>query len=388
MLRILALVPIIVGATIAWEILYGTLLIRTEQSDSAQRATLGSLWGPEQSQCAPVFTTVAKRPQVLPIEASRVDVDLDLVQRKKGLLWYNTYRVKFGGEYRVVNTTRADYVRFLLRFPADGGVYDGVEVSVGGIPMPSSTVSGTIATTMPLPPGHSADVKVSYASQGIARWSYRFGPGINAIHDFDLVMRTNFDAIDFPPETLAPTDERRTPDGWLLTWRYGNLVAASGVGMILPQPLQPGPLAQRITFWAPLSLLFYFFVMVIITTMRRIDLHPMNYFFLAAAFFSFHLLFAYTVDRLPIVTAFVVCSSVSMFLTVSYLRLVAGWRFAAVEAGLAQFFYLIVFSLALFNEGNSGLTITIGSILTLFVAMQLTGRIRWGERLTSPSTPL
>jgi hypothetical protein len=67
-------------------------------------------------------------------------------------------------------------------------------------------------------------------------------------------------------------------------------------------------------------------------------------------------------------------------LTVTYLRLVVGWRFAAVESGLAQLVYLILFSYALFNKGWSGLTITIGAILTLFVVMQLTGRIRWGER--------
>jgi inner membrane protein involved in colicin E2 resistance len=104
----------------------------------------------------------------------------------------------------------------------------------------------------------------------------------------------------------------------------------------------------------------------------------MNYFFLAAAFFSFHLLFAYTVDRISIGFAFLICSVVSMFLTVSYLRLVVGLRFAAVEAALAQFFYLILFSLALFNEGYSGLAITVGSILTLYVTMQTTARIDWG----------
>jgi inner membrane protein involved in colicin E2 resistance len=150
--------------------------------------------------------------------------------------------------------------------------------------------------------------------------------------------------------------------------------------MVIPYPLQPGPLAERITFWAPIALLFYFFVMLLITTLRGIDLHPVNYFFLAAAFFAFHLLLAYLVDRIALEAAFAICSIVSMFLTVSYLRLVVGLRFAAVESGLAQFVYLVLFSYALFNEGWSGLTITIGAIVTLFVAMQLTGRIRWSER--------
>jgi inner membrane protein involved in colicin E2 resistance len=153
--------------------------------------------------------------------------------------------------------------------------------------------------------------------------------------------------------------------------------------MVIPYPLQPGPLAQRITFWAPVALLFYLFVMLLITTLRGIDLHPVNYFFITCAFFAFHLLFAYLVDRIPLLTAFVICSLVSMFLTISYLRLVAGWRFAAVESGLAQLVYLILFSYALFNEGWSGLTITTGAIVTLFVAMQATGRIRWSERLAA-----
>jgi inner membrane protein involved in colicin E2 resistance len=121
--------------------------------------------------------------------------------------------------------------------------------------------------------------------------------------------------------------------------------------------------------------------MLLITTLRGMELHPVNYFFLACAFFAFHLLFAYLVDRIAIETAFIICSLVSMFLTISYLRLVAGWRFAAVESGLAQLVYLVLFSYALFNEGWSGLTITVGAIVTLFIAMQLTGRIRWSDRL-------
>jgi hypothetical protein len=81
-----------------------------------------------------------------------------------------------------------------------------------------------------------------------------------------------------------------------------------------------------------------------------------------------------------------ICSVVSMALTVSYLRLVVGLRFAAVEAALAQFFYLILFSYALFDEGYSGLSITIGAIVTLFVTMQVTGRVDWFERFGGKRT--
>jgi hypothetical protein len=377
--RIVSIFIILFGATIAWSILGGTLLVRTNASDDAQVAQLGSLWGPEQSQCAPTFSYVTKKiVQTLPLDASRVAVNLDLEPRQKGLLWYDTYRVDFSGSYRVINTSRAKWFTFSLNLPADGAVYDDLGVSVDGRRVASTTSGSVVRANFYVPRDGKADVTVGYRSQGTGRWSYQFGQGTNAVHNFSLTLWTNFRMIDYPAATLAPTSERQSSNGWQLAWNYRNLVSGDGIGMVMPEPLQPGPLAQRITFWAPLSLMFYFFVLFILTTIRRIDLHPMNYFFLAAAFFAFHLLFAYTVDRISIGLAFVICSVVSMFLTVTYLRLVVGLRFAAVEAALAQFFYLILFSLALFNEGFSGLAITVGSILTLFVTMQVTARIDWG----------
>jgi inner membrane protein involved in colicin E2 resistance len=98
--------------------------------------------------------------------------------------------------------------------------------------------------------------------------------------------------------------------------------------------------------------------MLIITTMRGIDLHPMNYFFLAAAFFSFHLLLAYLVDHMSIHAAFALSALVSVFLVVSYLRLVVGIGFASREAALAQIVYLVLFSYAFFLKGFTGLAIT------------------------------
>ena len=113
--------------------------------------------------------------------------------------------------------------------------------------------------------------------------------------------------------------------------------------------------------------------------------------FIAAAFFSFHLLFGYSADHLPVEAAFALSSVVSVVLVVSYLRLVVGPRFAFVEAGLAQLLYLVGFSLAHFFEGFTGLTVTVLGILTLFALMMLTGRIRWsdvfsgGKGLPAPS---
>jgi hypothetical protein len=59
----------------------------------------------------------------------------------------------------------------------------------------------------------------------------------------------------------------------------------------------------------------------------------MNYFFLAGAFFAFHLLLAHLADHISIHAAFAISSAVSILLVVSYLRLVVNLGFALVDAG-------------------------------------------------------
>jgi inner membrane protein involved in colicin E2 resistance len=117
---------------------------------------------------------------------------------------------------------------------------------------------------------------------------------------------------------------------------------------------------------------------VIVGAVHGDTLHPVNYFFLAAAFFAFHLLLAYLVDHLDIHASFLIASATSILLVVSYLRLVCGMRYALVRAGTAQLVFLVLFSYAFFFEGYTGLTVTVGAILTLFVMMQATARVDWG----------
>lgn len=127
--------------------------------------------------------------------------------------------------------------------------------------------------------------------------------------------------------------------------------------------------------------------MFLLTTTQEIDLHPMNYFFLAAAFFAFHLLLAYLVDHLNIYLSFAASAVVSVSLVATYLRIVTGTRFAFREAALAQLTYLVLFSFAFFFPGFTGLAITIGSILTLFLTMQMTGGVRWSEKFSRATPP-
>ena len=77
--------------------------------------------------------------------------------------------------------------------------------------------------------------------------------------------------------------------------------------------------------------------------------------------------------------AFLSAAAVSLALVVSYLRVVTGMRDALLKAGAAQAIFLVLFSYAFFFEGFTGLAITVGAILTLFVLMQMTARVSWDD---------
>ena len=211
-------------------------------------------------------------------------------------------------------------------------------------------------------------------------WWYLFGSNVSQIKNFKLTMLTDFEEIDFPDHTISPTEKKQTKDGWILTWEYSNLISGIQIGMQTPHKLNPGPFAARVSYFAPVSLFLFFFLIYIIQTVKKIKLHPMNYFFLATAFFSFHLLMAYLVDHVNIYLTFLICSATSIFLVISYMRLVVGTRFALLKTGLSQFVYLVLFSYAFFLEGYTGLSITICCIVTLFLVMQFTGRIDWNAQ--------
>jgi inner membrane protein involved in colicin E2 resistance len=166
--------------------------------------------------------------------------------------------------------------------------------------------------------------------------------------DFSLRMRTNFKEIDFPAQTLSPSSRVRRGEGWQLDWKFEQIVSGFGIGMITPRRIQPGELAAALSYSAPISLLFFFGVVFVLATLRRIDIHPINYGLISGAFFAFHLLFAYLVDQIAIEWAFAICSLVSVTLVTTYLRLVVSDSFAFREAAAAQVVYLVGFSLAHF----------------------------------------
>ena len=417
--RIVAIIAIFVCTAVAWAILGSTIFYRTYNAESGLSGRVASTWGAPQGQAPPAIarewqeektveveekekkTTRTEKQihsEAVKIDASGVAATLHIDYRQKGLLWFSTYKVDFDGAYTFQNpTSREEGFVIQLPFPAQQAVYDNVQLLLDDKPL-AITFSGSQAVARTrMAAGAKAVLHATYSSQGLDSWRYTFsganaerstarenadggGKEISQARDFHLLVKTDFSGFDFPDNSLSPTEKRQTANGWELEWNYQNLVSGFDIALKMPQKLQPGPLAGRISYFAPVSLFFFFFLVFILSTLRGSDLHPMNYFFLACAFFAFHLLLAYLADHISIHAAFLISSLVSLVLVVSYLRLVVDLRFAVVDAGVTQLIYLVLFSYAFFFEGFTGLAVTIGAILTLFVVMQMTGRIRWEEK--------
>ena len=410
--RMIAIAFFFAALTGGWFILGGSVLHRTWNADGRLKNEVAALWGDRQEQVSPeirfywkkkvtdtetIVDPVNARKSVVTkereetyvetrlLDASKIEVDLSLDQRKKGLLWYATYAVDFAADYAYVHEDdREGEVEITWRFPTTRAIYDRFRFDVDGRMDPSivpvdSEGAKVVRARLPVKRGSRIPFTVAYASRGLEEWKYSFGANVNRVKNFDLTLTTDFQSIDYPAGTISPQSVEPIAGGYRLRWASENLISGFAIGMEMPRKINPGPLAAEMTFFAPVSLFFFFVWMFVITLMKKIELHPMNYLFLGAAFFAFHLLFAYSVDHIDVVPAFAIASVVSVALVVSYLRLVIGLRFAAVEAGISQLVYLVFFSLAHFVEGFTGLIVTIGGILTLFALMQLTGRIRWSE---------
>lgn len=420
--RLIALAVVFSIAAMAWLVLGGVLSARTSAQERQLEGAVSELWGRPMAQEAPqvslhwqeeVITTenpldehsqpirdgagrlvtqqVRKlewRRRELPLTSSKVDAKLGLDQRRKGLMWYALYDVDFAGAWTAVHDGDAPAtLEMSFAFPGEGALYDDFRFVVDGVDVADALTAqhGRVSYRIPVQPGQEVSFQASYRSRGQDDWSYRPGvSGSSPLRDFQLSVVTDFADIDFPAYTLSPSTRERQGEGWKLDWTFARVVTGQGMGVTLPQRIQPGPLAAAMSFSAPISLGLFMLWIYVLGLLRKLDIHPMNHLFIAGAFFAFHLLFGYTADHLPVEWAFGLSAAVSVTLVVSYLRLVVGPQFAWREAGLAQMLYLVGFSLAHFWDGFTGLTVTVLGVITLFAIMQLTGRIRWSEVFESP----
>lgn len=406
-LRFFALILIFGAVSVAWMLLGTSMYIRTSMLDDSLSAEMDSLWGPQMLvQAAPYAGPerdgTRRDAGAATPAASAITADIRHQHRYKGLLWYSTFTLTFEAEYTLAAPAapQGRAPRKFFHFPLPKGVtgYDDLQVRVDQTPVPIT--EGDIQAgrlVVPVPEVGQPVVTVRYVTRGRDAWVYTPGesqggtrydrgaaiPTSNALgrlRNFTMTVTTDFSDIDYPKGTRSPSRKAEPADGGMAaTWQYAGALTNQAMGVAMPKRTNAGPIVARMSFFAPVSLLFFFAAVFAVVVLKKVPLHPMHYLFVATGFFAFHVLMAYLVDIINVHAAFWTSAAVSVLLVVSYMRLVAGVKFGIFFIGAAQLVYLVGFSYAFFWVGRTGLTVTIVAVITLFVLMQATGRVNWSE---------
>ncbi len=182
---------------------------------------------------------------------------------------------------------------------------------------------------------------------------------MSSLKDFRLGHDHRLRRHRLPSATLSPSTRERSGDGYKLAWAFEQVVTGHAIGMAMPARVQPGQLAASLSYSAPISLGFFFVLLLVLGRLRGLDLHPDQLPLRRRGV----LLVPPALSRTRWTTAHRagvrIASATSVLLVTSYLRLVVSPRFAFVEAAAAQIIYLVGFSLAHFWEGFTGLAVTV-----------------------------
>lgn len=419
-LRILAIGLVFTSASLGWLVLGKTVQNRTDSLDESLSAEMASLWGPKvlvQTSPWSAWLDCDRRDDAGSAgpTASTISAEMSHQDRYKGLLWFSAYKVDFRGEYRLAASPAQaggagepegatnDGV-FIFPLPDGASTYHALSAEVDGKPVPlGNKASGRLV--IPIDRSVEHVVTVHYITGGQNAWVYSpggfphmetqddklvvaAGENLRELTGFSLTARTDFTNIDYPRGTLSPTTPAASEGKWTqAVWQADNLITRQSIGIAMPRRANAGPIVSRMSLFAPVSLAFFFTVLLALVVLKSIPLHPMHLLFVAAGFFAFHILLSYLADIMSIQPAFWVSAAVSVLLVVTYLRLVVGVKFAVVYAGAAQLVYLVGFSYAFFWTGRTGLTVTICAVVTLFVLMQATGKLDW-QKVFDSKQPL
>jgi hypothetical protein len=350
-----------------------------------------NLWGNTLLQRAPsLAVTIPDGERTLWLMPAKNDINVTLTadHRKRGLIWYPTYVCDFDGTYTITNEEAvAQQVRIHFDFPANGSTYDKFAMTIDGKPIQTTvSIREGVGDTIELAPGASVDFHVAYRTRGLGEWRYETDQRVGRVQNLRLAIQTNFENIDYPDGSLSPMSDEDIEGGKLLTWVATDLITQDHIGMIIPGKLNPGPLTSRITYFAPVCLLFFFVLVSAIGILKEINIHPMHYLFVAAGFFAFHLLLAYVVGIVNIHVAFILSAVVSVSMVTGYLSAALKNQLPRKIAIGGQLFFLVLFSYSFFLDGITGLTVAIGSVVTLGVLMKLTAHVDWDQVFKNSNT--
>ena len=374
----------------AWFVLGSAMHIRSSDLSYDIHKEVVALWGRPICQHAPSLTgaqegdTDSGKESAQPLthvylNGSHIDVRLSLEHRKKGLNWYPTYVSDFKSTYKIYNSGDRDQnVVFHFPLPSSCGTYEkftilknGEELILGPLSDHRQRIDLLCVAQKEI------ELSVAYRTRGIDSWSYAFNQNFSEIKNFEMLIETDFMNYDYTSGSMSAEQIEESEEGVTLRWNANNLITSQDIGIQMPVKLNPGPLSAKMTFFAPICLIFFFSLLAAVAVVKEVNIHPMHFLFVGCGFFAFHLLFAYLVDLVDVHVSFIISTLTTLALVTWYLKGALRGRMPTLAVVLGQLFFLVLFSYSFFVEGTTGLIVAIGSVITLAVMMRLTMDVDW-----------
>lgn len=337
-------------------------------------------WGEPVRQPAPslrvvesgsVFTEL----KAMPFDLQHVRVDAAMNYRKRGLRYFSGFDFAFRGDYGYGNRTAHDEdVAFIfpIEFDKSQVLLSDVELTVNGARAQAELKeNGTcLMWTGRVPAGEQVAFTLAYKARGLGSFIYRLDPALAAKDLAVHLSVTGGDNFDFPEGTLSAQRITQTREALAFDWQYAALESGVSLGLVLPSEQSYDTLIATMArrAWAPFLSFFGLWVVLSLSTRRRLLFYEVG--LLSAVYAFFFVLVAYLSAFVHFYVAWPLCLALLGTAAVLYLKrlfpeaslplLAMGWLWS-----------MGVPTLAVVVPGYTGLIYTLELLAALLTALHL-----------------
>jgi hypothetical protein len=369
----------------AWGILMSRVQHRTNFARYEQLESVKQIWGTPLEQPMPSirYKTVGSDVATLTrgdIAAAAITIKLDMDYRKKGLAYYTGYNTDFSGIYSVRNPHKEKiYLSFIFPYPIQQG--EGLLRDVKLLLNEQEDVANTeyqpalALWTGTLEPEQEVTFTMLYHAPGLNSFIYGFEPEAQINQSRLAIHVQGARNVDYPEDTMTPTNIENTPNGVTLTWELDRSLTKRNIGVVLPDKLNVSQQISVMTTRAPAFFaLFLFSVLIILKLIGKAG-NFAKIAVISAAYFLFYPLFAYLAMYMHVWLAFGLSFGILGLLMFNYIRIVDNLQ-TALAVTLAYTFYSGITSLAALFPLYTGLILVIEAVVLLAIVMQVLARYR------------
>ncbi|MBN1500572.1 MAG: inner membrane CreD family protein [Spirochaetes bacterium] len=373
---------------------------RHNSSYSRGLKSVQEIWGGQITQQSPGFlysynisqtrftdsgekiTEQVKQVENLSFEKQEIKISIESNIRKKGLLLYPGYNISFDADYAIKNDyNRTRNCQFNFPLPQGSGNISGIKVTADGREYKNDTnYADGIQWQGDLDAGESIEIRISYKAQGTEWFSYNLAETQTQIKSLKVEMSNNFEDYNIPDRAMVPSFQESDNEKTLMKWEAENIITNQNISLSFDVKGNYGKIVSKMFFYSPLAIFLFIGFLMIMSAAKEIRLHPMHYLFILTGFFIYFLLGSYLMSYMNIIPAIMLSITVSSAIIIYYSFLIKKGILLVktIAAGLGIFQW--VFSTAFFFPQHTGFVITIASILSFIILMQVTSKIDWENK--------